>query len=189
MQQEYGYKSALQDRDLQVQQSMGSVPLHEMQQQARAAIVEQLNPIHIIEELRMKLRGMEQRMDGTYARVSAPLMNETGVSEIILTVSSIVNQNTIMSSLDKDEIGRLILNCMDSIIDELVLNWKEYGIKDKINLDKIHNLIAHMTFPALKRALGSGERKFLSTTTVENISSAPRYMPQKKEGFFNKLKL
>jgi hypothetical protein len=137
----------------------------------------------------LTLEGKEEDEMGNIIKVGEPLMNDIGVSNMILLTRSIVNQNTIMSSLEKEEIARLIIQLGDDIIDNLTLNWKYYGITDKSKLDLIVSIILNLSYPALKRALFGGEKRFLGTTIVENISTTPRLPQQKKESFLSRFKL
>lgn len=187
---EFLMQSELQRSQGDMDRSMNANYLKEQQQTTAAALVEQINPAHLIKELELKLKG--QVIDPVTDKLifkADPLMNDKGIGQVIIIVSGIVNQNTILSSLTEPEIGKLILNTLNTLIDDLVLNWKEYGIKDKMKLDVIHDLVANSTFPALKRALMSGERKFLSTTTVESISSKPNSSLVGKKGPFSKFSL
>jgi hypothetical protein len=156
---------------------------------AQAAILEHTDPVRILEEVDLKLRGMHVRSDGKVSELTEPLMNDKGVNKILLILSSVVNQNTILSALEDAEIGKLMIQVSDTIVDDLTMNWKEYGIKDKNLLDVVCDTVLIPSFTALKRALRGGERKFLGTTTVENISSGLKMPPQKKEGFLSRFKL
>jgi len=101
----------------------------------------------------------------------------------------VVNQNTIMSALKETVIHKLIINLQDEIIDDLTLNWKEYGINEKTDLDTVEGLCKRTAYPALMRSKEGGERRFLGTTTVETINSSPRSLPNQKPSFLSKFKL
>ena len=161
----------------------------QQQQQIQAALVEQTNPVHVLEEVELKLGGFRQEYDGTFKKVSEPLMNKNGINRMLFLLSSIVNQNTILSHLEQEEIGRLIIQVSNDVIDDLVLNWKEYDIKDKILLDHIVDAVLFPSFMALKRAWKQNEKNWLNKTVVETITTAPRPIMQKKEGIFSKLRL
>lgn len=187
--QQFQMQSSLQRQAVEGEQNMNATAMMNNQQQIQAALVEQINPNKILKEIELTLLGQEDDGYGNIKQVRKALMNDKGISDMILITKSIVNQNTIMSALKEDEIGKLMENVTDDIIDKLTLNWKEYGIKDKTDLDTIHNIIVNMSFPALKRALFGGERGFLSKITVENISSTPRNQLPKKQGFLDRFKL
>jgi len=185
---EYYAQKDLQQNQIQAEQGMNAPALVQQQQQLQAALVEQTNPNHILEDVELKLRGFRQKWDGGYEQIGEALMNNKGIGRMIFILSSIVNQNTILSHLELQEIGRMIIRVSGDIIDDLALNWKEYGIKDKILLDSIVDSIIFPAFMALKRAWKQNEKNWLNKAVVESINTTPRPL-QKKEGFFNKLKL
>ena len=185
----YEVNSALQQQNIQAQTSLNAPALLQNQQVIQAALVEQTNPSHILEDIELKLRGYKQNYDGTVEQITEPLMNSLGIGRMILLISSVVNQNTILSHLESVEIGKLMIRLSDDIIDDLVLNWREYEIKDKMTLDYIVNIILFPSFMALKRAYKQNEKNWLNKTVVESINTQPRLDLKKKGGFFNRLKL
>lgn len=182
-------QSALQQQQTSAEQSMAGPYLQQQQQQVSAALVEQINPDRIIADLQMKLRGYKEKYDGSWERSGIPLMNDNGVMTMVTYASSVVNQHTIMSSFDNKQVAKIMITLMEAIIDDLTLNWKEYDIKNKTHLDIIHNMMMITCFSALNRALAGGERRFLGTTTIENISTMPKMPNIKKEGFLSRFRL
>ena len=187
--QQFQQQSALQRQVTDAEQAQNAGLILQDRQMSQAALVEQINPNKIIKDIRLNLEGKEEAEDGTIKQSGEPIMNAKGISNVILIARSLVNQNTIMSSLDNREIGRLIIQVGDDLGDDLTLNWKEYGIKDKVKLDVIVDSILNPSFLALKRAKGGRERRFLSTVTTENISSSPQIPGRKKETLWSRFKL
>lgn len=185
----FEYQRELQQNQIDADMRMNAPGIMQNQQTIQAALVEQINPVHILKEIQLKLRGEIEDVDGDIKRISEPLMNNVGVGNMLLIASSVVNQNTIMSALDEKEINKMIIQLGEDITDDLTMNWKEYEIKDKIKLDIIEDIVLFMSFSSLKRALHGGERRFLGTTTVESINTSPRMFPQKKEGILSKFKI
>jgi len=181
-------QEVLNQQQIEAQQGMNAPALVQQQQIVQAALVEQTNPAHLLREIDLKLRGFKEQYDGSFKKVSNPLMNEKGISRILFILSSVVNQNTILSHLELEEIGRLIIRIDQDIIDDLVSNWKDYAIPDKMLLDHILDACIIPCFLALKRAWKQNEKNWLNKAVVETINSTPR-MSQKKEGFLSKLKL
>lgn len=188
--EEYNVQSALQQQQIQQQQGLQAPLIFQDRQQVQATLVEQTNPIHVVEDVRMKLMGFWQKPNGKYERLTDPIMNNFGIGRMLFYLSCVVNQNTILSHLQTEEIGKLIIKLSDDIVDDLVLSWKEYGIKDKIMLDHITNAVLFPAFMALKRAWSQNEKNWLNKIVVESISTGtPRYMPEKKEGWLSKFKM
>jgi len=182
-------QSALQQQELNAQQNQNAGYMLQNQHEIQAALIAQINPNKVIKEIKLIFEGNEEDELGNIKHVSDPLMNQKGINNIIISIKSIVNINTIMSALDEKRINDLMIDLMDEIIDNLTLNWKDYEIQSKSDLDKIEGIVKRMAYPTLMRALRGGERGFLGRVTVENISTAPRLPQQKKEGFWGRFKL
>lgn len=162
--------------------------IYEQNQQHQAILVEQTNPIKVIEEVALRLKGKIKNYDGSVIIEGEPLMNSLGVNRMMYMMASLVNQNTILSHLENEEIGKVMMQFSDDITDDLTLNWRAYGIVDKSTLDFIVDSIIFPCYFALKRALEQNEKNWLGKISVENISNAPR-MPGKKDSFWSKFKL
>lgn len=182
-------QQTLQDQQIAAQMGMRGMEMFQDMQQNQAVLVNQTNPNKIIDDIMLALQGIEQKSDGTLKRVSDPMVNELGLSRFRLSLRSVINQNTILSHLEKEDIGRLMINLSSNIGDELELNWKEYGIKDKTLLDTIKDSIMVPAFLALKRAEGQNEKNWLGKISFENLSNASRIQPPKKESWLSKFKL
>lgn len=185
----YNAQAAIQQQGVQAQTLASYPQMYENQQQHQAVLVEQTNPSKVIDEIVLSLSGYEYKFDGSLEKVGEPVVNQFGINRLRFIMRSIINQNTVLSHLEEREVNKLIIQLTDDIIDDLTLNWKEYGIKDKIMLDYVVDSIMFPSYMALKRALEQNEKNWLGKISVENITNAPR-MPQAKQGgFWNKLKL
>ena len=158
-------------------------------QQQQAILVEQTNPNKIVNAIMLRLRGMRKNPDGSEVSVGKPKMNEVGIKEIWFILDSFINQNIILSHLDSKEITSIMNALSKSLVLNLQLNWREYGIVKKTDLDMINDTVLINIYMALKRAEGQGEKNWLSKISVENISNAPRMSMSKKEGFWDKFRL
>jgi hypothetical protein len=158
-------------------------------QQSQAILVNQTNPNKVVDEIILSIQGFEKQDDGALKRVSDPHMNEMGLSRIRFMLRSIMNQSTVLSHLELEDIGRLMVKLSDSLINDLTLNWKEYGVKDKVFLDPIVDSILFPIYFALKRAEGQNEKNWLGKISIENINNAPRIEQPKKDSWWNKFKL
>jgi len=186
---QYRAQEVLQQGQLDSQQSMYAPQLQEAVQQTQAILVEQTNPKKIVKEVILRLRGIEEKPDGTYAKVAEPKMNKDGVDNIWFILDSHINQNVILSHLTKEEIANIMESLQDDIVDDICLNWKKYGIKKMTDCDTINNSILVNIFMALKRAEGQNEKNWLGRISVENISSSSRMPMPKKEGFWSKFRI
>ena len=182
-------QEAIQQGQLDSQQSMYAPQLQEAIQQTQAILVEQTNPKKIVKEVILRLRGIEEKPDGTFVKVAEPKMNKDGVDNIWFILDSHINQNIILSHLKEQEISNIMESLQDDIVDDICLNWKKYGIKKMTDCDTINNSILVNIFMALKRAEGQNEKNWLGKISVENISSASRMPQPKKEGFWSKFRI
>lgn len=185
----YAMNSDLQTQSIDAQMSQQVPNMLQQQQAVQAAIIEQTNPDRVLRDIELRLKGKEERADGTIQKVSEPLMNDLGIGRIRSLLSSVINQNTILSHLEMDEIGRIMVKLGDDIGDSLEINWKEFGISDKTILDHVVDICLIPTFMTLKRAYRQSEKNWLNKAVIENINTSPRMMPQKKEGFFSRFKI
>lgn len=187
--EQYKMQEALQAQAGDAAIVQAAPQLYEHQQQIQSALVEQTNPSHVIKEIELSLMNKEEMPDGTIKKLGEPLMNDRGVNRMKFIMRSIINQNTILSHLKDAEINKLIMEKADNIIDDLTLNWKEYGISDKMMLDHIVDAVIMPAFFALKRALEQNEKNWLSRITVESVNSNPKLQQPKAGGFWNKFKM
>lgn len=186
---QYQAQEALQQQQLDANQSLYAPQLQEQVQQAQAVLVEQTNPKTIVKDILLRLRGLDERPDGSYVRVAEPILNKLGQEKIWFILESHINQNVILSSLERNEISNMMDALSDDLVDDLSLNWKSYGVKKKTDLDIINNSVLTNIFLALKRAEGRNEKNWIGKISVENISAGNRLPAVKKEGFWSKFRL
>ena len=187
--EQYQMQGALQQQQLDANQSLYAPQMQEQIQQNQAVLVEQTNPKKIVEDIMLRLRGMEKKMDGSIVQVATPKLNQTGIENVWFILDSHINQGVILSHLDKRDINNMMDAIQDDLVDDLSLNWKIYGVNKKTDLDTINNSILYNIYLALKRAEGQNEKNWLGKISVESISSGSRMSVPKKEGFWGKLRL
>lgn len=158
-------------------------------QQNQAILVNQTNPNKVVDEIILTLQGKVKREDGSVITKHEALMNEEGIRKAELVLRTTVNQGTTLSHLEKEDIAVIMLSFANSYADALALNWKEYGIKEKSDLDLIFNMVTLPCFLALKRAEGQNEKNWLGRISVENINNAPHIQAPKKDSIWSKIKL
>lgn len=182
-------QQTLQDQQIASQFALQAMGNQDNFQQHQAILVEQTNPDKIVDNIMLGLQGKERNRDGGIIKTGEPVMNELGLNRIRFQLKSIINQSTILSHLEIEDIGRLMEQLSNNICDELALNWKEYGIVDKTLLDSISNSILVPAYLALKRAEGQNEKNWLGKISIENISNAPKIQQPRKEHWYDKFKL
>ncbi|MBU0958578.1 MAG: hypothetical protein KKB31_01405 [Nanoarchaeota archaeon] len=185
----YKMQEALQQGQLDHQNLAYAPQALEQIQQSQAVLVEQTNPKRVVKDIILRLRGLEESPDGTLVKVATPKINEIGQDNIWFILDSHINQNVILSHLEEEEIRKIMDGLQDDLVDDLCLNWKEYGITKKTDLDTINNSVLMNIFMALKRAEGQNEKNWLGKISVENITGQSRLPQIKKEGWLSKFRL
>jgi len=131
-----------------------------------SSLVKQTNPNAVLLDIEMTLRG--KKWDDDEKKFVRPigceaLLNELGINSLMADARGIINQNTIMSNLNKEEISKMLIQLGDTITNKLEINWKEFAIS-KSNLSTCVDTILYAAKAALNRALGEGEKRFLKTS-------------------------
>ena len=188
-QDHYYAQSELQRQQMESQQTMYAPQLAEQVQQTQAVLVEQTNPTKIVNDIMLRLRGRTKLSNGDEIEMGKPKMNEKGIEAMWFILESHINQNIILSHLDREEIGKLMNALQEDLVDDLALNWKIYGIQEKTDLDIINNSILVNIFLALKRAEGQNEKNWLGKISIENIHGGMNFPKPKREGFWSKFRL
>jgi len=187
--EQYQAQGALQQQAIAGQTSFQQPQIYEQVQQQQAVLVEQTNPSKIVDEIILRLRGIRRLPDGSEQQVTDAKMNKKGIESVWFILDSNINQNIILSHLEEHEIANIMDALQEDIVDDISLNWRQYGIVNKTDLDLINNTILVNIFAALKRAQGQNEKNWLSKISVENISSSPSLPKASKGGFWNKFSL
>jgi len=192
IQEQFDAQAELQRQGIEAQQGVYAPQMFEQVQQAQAVLVEQTNPRKIVETIILRLQGKKKNSQGDevpISKFSRPKLNEKGIEKMAFILDSHINQNVILSHLDEQEIGRIMGSLSDDLVDNLALNWRDYGIKDKTDLDDVNNSILINVFLALKRAEGQNEKNWLGKISIEQISGMPRFPKIKKSTFLDKFRL
>ena len=157
-------------------------PFMSPMQQFGSSIVLMTNPDDELYKMELTFRSMTIDKENNPKRIpgAEPLMNDYGVSNIIGTVRSIVNQNTVMGNLDKNEVPMLIDFLGDTIAKDLMVNSRAYGITNDSTRDKIFMVALTTSFITMKRSFDEGERAFWKGSVQEIHQKVDG--PQKKGG-------
>lgn len=183
-------EQALKDSDVASGLAMNAPQMAEVVQQQQAVLVAQTDPRKVVRDIILRLQGQEELPDGTRVQMAAPKMNKKGIESVWFKLDSFINDNIRFSSLDEREVTNLIDVLQEDIVDDLSINWRKYGIKNKTDLDDINNSIIVNIYAMLKRAVHQNEKNWIGKISVESISSSsrPQFQP-KKSGFLDKFKL
>lgn len=151
-------------------------------------IIKELSPRKVLEQLRMNLKGMFYDHDkGEFIKVEGmePLMNDKGISKYLSIMSGVVTDLVTFSHYEKDEVPGLVQYVCDKAIPTIHINYKDYGIKDKSDLQILDIQIFNLTLAAFKKAVGAGDRNVVRGTVQEQVRASYNagQLPQRR-GFF-----
>lgn len=166
----------------------------EKEDPAEIGIIRELSPKKVLEQLRMNLKGFFwDYEEKEYVRVPGfkPLMNDLGISKYLSIMSSVVTDLVTFSNYQADEINQLCLYVCDKAIPTIHINYKEYGIKEKSDLQIIDLQIFNLTLAAFKKAVGAGDRNVVRGTVSEAMINKQMGMPypmaNQPQSFLSKL--
>ena len=142
------------------QEQNPSAYMSPMQQYGTSSILLLTNPENELNRMELTFRSMQLNKDGIPISTGQPLMNDYGINAIIGIVQSLVNQITVMSNLNKNEIPILIDFLGDTLARDLMVNRAAYDIKTFAARDKIYFTAISTAFVTLKRGYEEGDRRF-----------------------------
>ena len=185
----YKMQESLQQQNIDAERSRVEPQLYGESQQIKAVLVDETNPKRIVANILLRLRGKMENPDGTQIQIGKPKLNDIGIANIWFILDSHINQNVILSHLTAREITSIMHGLQNDLVIDLALNYKEYEIVNKTDLDAINNSILTNIFFALKRAEGQNEKNWLKGITGEQIGGGSRMQAPRKEGFWGKFRL
>ena len=142
---------------------------------AEIGIIKELSPRKVLEQLRMNLKGKFYDHDkGDWVKVEGmePLMNDKGISKYLSIMSGVVTDLVTFSHYEKDEVPALVQYVCDKAIPTIHINYQEYGIKDKSDLQILDIQIFNLTLAAFKKAVGAGDRNVVRGTVQEQVRAS-----------------
>ena len=184
--------------DLEPQQPpYGVMPpqYQESKESPEIGVIRELSPKKVLEQLRMNLKGWFYDYDlKKYTPIPGfePLMNERGIAKYLSIMSSVITDLVTFSSYSQEEIPQLVLYVCDKSLPVIHINYKEYGVKEKSDLEIIDIQIFNLTLAAFKKAVGAGDRSVIGRTIQESIVSRtgivnPIRGDERHGGFFSRL--
>lgn len=158
-------------------------------------VIRELSPKKVLEQVRMNLKGFFWDYEqNAYVKIDGfePLLNDRGIAKYLSIISAVVTDLVTFSSYNEKEVPALVLFVCDKAIPVIHVNYKEYGIKEKSDLQIIDIQIFNLTLSAFKKAVGAGDRSVIGRTIQESIvnrsgSVQPIRNEERRMGFFQRL--
>lgn len=188
---QYVAKSGLQNEASMQNLTPQMLQMLNSMQAGQAMLVSQTSPAQTVERIMLRIRGLQyNKMTGHYEKVATPKMNQCGIDNIWFILDSHINDSIRFGRLKEEVIFKMVLDIGRSLRKDLALNWREYGIQRKTDLDIIMDSVLFNIYAYLTRADSQNEKNWIGKMTMEHLvpkSNIPT--PKKEGGFLNKFKL
>jgi hypothetical protein len=163
-----GYE--LSNEDLQNLVSADRVVSEQINKQEDPLTKWQLDNLKTIERLKHYLRGEVPKWDEKLKAViwtpeGYRMMNDKGVRMTLSLVSSMSDKDTVLTTLDKNEIASTMRALHKHVAQLFGEKYKEYEI-DKGDLTVIIDIVTNKIWFAMKRAEGGAEKNFIAKLGV-----------------------
>jgi len=168
-------------------------PADEEKEGSEIGIIRELSQAKkILEQIRMNLKGyFWDYAEKKYIRIEGmkPLMNDKGIAKYLSIIAPFVSDLTTFSNYKPDEINQYILYICDKAIPTIHINYKEYGVKDKSDLEILDIQLLIYAAGAFRKAIGAGDRNVVRGTVAESMITRQGYSPrqQEKGGFLSRI--
>lgn len=131
----------------------------------------QLESIDIVKQMTESLGWffeIKQQPDGSSLfivtkLVDNPSLNKEGVISLVQNLFKIVNKNTFLANLDRNEAKMILIDHMIAILEDLVINFDYYDIDDLGTLEKVRSTVENMSEIALSRGREGVTLNYLKT--------------------------
>jgi hypothetical protein len=146
-------------------------PIYQTEESSEVGIIKNLGPQKVLTDLKMHMMGFDfdERKKIWVKGEEKPLMNEKGINKYLNIMRSVITPLVTFGNYDIDEINRLTLYVCEKAIPKIHINYKDYGVQDKSDLQIIDIQIFNLTLAAFKKAVGAGDRNVVRATTSENV--------------------
>lgn len=168
-------------------------PQEGKEESSEIGIIRELSPLKILARVRENLKGRfydEETKEYKKLEGYEPLLNDYGISKYIAILMSSLNDVVTMSNIPPDEVNKLVRFVCRQTIPVMYINYKEWGVKIKSDLQLLSNQILMMTYGALHKGSGAGDRNVVRGTITESMVTRqgyPNQYPQKEGGFLSRM--
>jgi len=172
----------------EIEDEEGIAPPFVKKEEAEVGIIRELSPVKVLNQLRMELKGYSWDYDEEkWVKLREPLMNDKGIGKYLTIISSVVTDLVTFSSYQPEEINKLVEYVCEKAIPVIHINYKEFGIKDKSDLQIIDIQIFNLTKAAFHKAMGAGDRNVIRGTYGEQMMYKYGYQQPRDKSFFSKI--
>jgi len=147
-----------------------------------SSIILLTNPENALNKLELVFRNVRESEDGKLLPCGKPLMNNEGINSVIGTLQILINQISILSNFEKNEIASLIEFTADTLIKDLMINRVKYQMVSSTARDRVFFSLAQV-FATLKRGYLGDDKKFWKGSVQEIHTRAET---PKKDGILSR---
>lgn len=169
-------------------------PRFNREESPEIGVIRELSPKKVKEQIRMELKGYAYDYEEKiYKKIEGevPMMNELGIQKYISALSAVTDTVTFSNYTIEDAKAHTLF-IIESVIPSIYVNYKEYGITSKCDLPVLTSKLFILTYSALMKAVGAGDRGVIGRTIQETINSRTGQFPmqqnlQERRGIFSKI--
>ncbi len=171
-----------EEQEAERSQDYSVIPPQEAREEpAEIGIIRELSPLKILTRVRENLKGRfydEETKEYKKLEGYESMLNNFGISKYLSILMAALNDVITMSNIPPDEVNKLVRFVCRQTIPVMYINYKEWGVKVKSDLQLLSNQIFMMTYGALHKASGAGDRNVVRGTITENIATRQGYPDQ-----------
>ncbi len=154
-------------------------------------IIKELSARKVFEQIRHQLYGEfwdSENKKWEKIPYYEPLMNDYGTAYVLRVLSSHLTDIITFSSYKEEDVPSMVMKIMRSIVPNIYINYKDFGIKNKTDIPTITNEIFVLICSAFRKSIGAGDRGVIGRTITEEIRGMSGSFPNvEKEGFLKRL--
>src|SRR3990167_794896 len=155
----------------------------------------------IIEELEHSLKGEVLKVDEEgrpeWLKLDEwqPLINDYGLSRIMVIIRTRANKIYTLTSYNEEDIIRMTVDVGENVIDLIYTNWNEYEIKDAPSASMITDMVCDTVYAVAKKSHNSRFLRHIGS--IQSINEVGQYRGQQSpeqsaedsimEGFIKRL--
>lgn len=190
---EYLPQDVGQPQAQQVPVSQDELYATQIQEERVKNVIGQTSPDNQLKELQWRLKGYifnELNQEWEKIEDGVPEPSSIMVSKYISLVSSLLNDNTRFSTLQPEEINKLMAVHIEWFVDDMDTNAELYGIhQDYSERTRIGHILLNFIFTMLKRSQNGAEAKRIWGSLSLNEQQNPMAAyGNKKQGFLQSMR-
>jgi hypothetical protein len=123
------------------------------------------------------LQGYElDPVNNLWVQTETPVMDEAGIRKIKSHLKPFINKHSQTTSLDVDEIKKMIEMHMETLIDYFQYDYRKHKVS-KQDLSLIFDQLNWLTFIIISKSIGAGQRNAITARTKLTGTANPTGFP------------